>query len=75
MFRKAKEKIYGVSSFKEAAIKHEQKPICPRCISLSYTENVYTPAKHKRYKCLNCEHDYTLLSNSILILEKLHFVN
>lgn len=70
--RKDKE-LYDVTSFEEAAIKYNRIPVCPTCLSSLYIENGYTPAGHKRYKCLSCERSYTILSDSIFNSTKISF--
>ena len=58
-------KLYGVTSFEEAALRYERKPVCPKCGSLSNHEDGYTPGGHKHYRCEDCSCSYTLLSDSI----------
>ena len=65
--------LYGVTSFEEAAIKYERKPVCPNCQSGRFHEDGYTKAKHRRYRCLDCDGSYTLLSNSIFSSAKIPF--
>ena len=57
--------LYGVTSFEEAALKYERKPVCPDCGSLSNHEDGYTPAGHKRYRCQDCSSSFPLLSDTI----------
>lgn len=70
--RTDKEK-YGVTSYEEAALMYERKPICPRCGSDQNHEDGHTPAGHKRYKCEECDNSFTLLSDSIFNSVKIPF--
>ena len=65
--------LYGVTSFEEAAIKYERKPMCPNCQSYRYHEDGYTKAGHRRYRCIDCDNSYTLLSDSIFNSAKIPF--
>ena len=64
---------YGVTSFEEAAVLYERKPVCPKCGSVVCHEDGQTPAGHKRYRCDDCDSSYTLLSDSIFNSAKLSF--
>ena len=65
--------LYGVTSFEEAAILYERRPVCPKCGSTSHHEDGFTPAGHKRYRCKDCSSCYTLLSDSIFNSAKISF--
>lgn len=73
LFEKLKEAIdtridkqrYGFSSFEEAALFYDRKPLCPICGSQRYFEDGHTSAGHKRYRCKDCSESYTLLSDSV----------
>ena len=66
-------KLYGASSFEEAAILYKREPICPMCGSKTYFQDGYTNAGHIRYRCLICDCSYTLLSDSIFNSAKIPF--
>lgn len=70
--RKDKE-MYGFTSLEEAAFKYGRKPVCPHCGSRNYIVNGHTPSYHKRYRCLDCDCSYTLLSDSIFNSSKISF--
>ena len=56
-------KKYGETNFEDLAIKYGRKPVCPKCESKNYSNDVYTSAYHSRYRCKDCDCSYTLLSN------------
>ena len=56
---------YGFTSFEEAALFYQRKPICPKCSCGEYVLDGQTPAGHTRYRCMECGCSYTLLSDSV----------
>ena len=66
-------KLYGFSSYEEAALYYKRKPMCPRCESILYHKDGYTNAGYIRYRCLTCNCSYTLLSDSIFNSAKIPF--
>ncbi|MCR0152053.1 IS1595 family transposase [[Clostridium] innocuum] len=70
--RSNKEK-YGVTSFEELAIKYNRPILCPNCNSDNKILNGFTSSGKQRYRCLNCDTSYTLLTNSIFNSAKISF--
>lgn len=71
--KRVNQEKYGATSFEELAIKYNRPIVCPNCGSENYILNGFTPSRKQRYKCLDCETNYTLLQDSIFNSAKIPF--
>ncbi|MBR0420708.1 MAG: IS1 family transposase [Erysipelotrichaceae bacterium] len=64
---------YGVYDFDGLSDLYKRIPSCPRCGSKDYVFNGFTPDGKNRYLCRDCNHRFTILSNTIFHSTKKSF--